>query len=429
MEVRKRLFDLEQFGVKLGLDNITRLLDALGRPDRAWKSVHIAGTNGKGSVTAMVERGLRAAGHRTGRYTSPHLSAIEERIAIDGSPVDAATFDAVTAQVLSTVDRLGRDGVLEVTPTFFEVTTAIAFEIFRRAGVTVTVIEVGLGGRFDATNVITPSVTAITSIGLDHQRHLGTTLAQIAFEKAGIIKRGVPVVVGSVPDEALAVIRDVAAALDAPLVPAGEQDVVAIRMEHGRATVTLATPEHRHPPVRLALAGLHQAANAAVAVRTLGICRTAGIHTREADVIAALTDVEWPARIEFVRVGEDREVILDAAHNLDGAAALAAFLRDAALAPLPLVLAVMRDKDAAGMVRALAPVASLIVTTQADSPRSLTAPELMDVVRSSSAVRVESCPDPDAALTRALTEAPRAVVAGSIFLVGPMRARLHQRRI
>ena len=215
MSPRERLFALEQFGIKLGLGNITALVEALNRPDRAFPIVHIAGTNGKGSVTAMVERGLRAAGHRTGRYTSPHLAQIEERVAIDGEPVDSETFNRVTSEVLEVVDRLRASGTLEQLPTFFEATTAMAFEVFRQRHVTAGVIEVGLGGRYDATNVVTPAVTAITSIAFDHERHLGSSLESIAFEKAGIIKAGVPVVVGPMAAEPRRVIDDVARAAGA----------------------------------------------------------------------------------------------------------------------------------------------------------------------------------------------------------------------
>lgn len=212
-----RLLAFEHFGIKLGLENIRILLDALGRPDDAWPAVHIAGTNGKGSVSAMVEAALRAAGHRTGRYTSPHLDRLEERFAVDGVPVESGTLVSTVARVLDEVDRLHGDGRLTVSPTFFEVTTAVAFELFRLARVDVGVIEVGLGGRFDATNAILPRVTAITSIALDHERHLGRTLASIAFEKAGIAKPGVPLVLGAVGDEAHAVIADVCAETHAPL--------------------------------------------------------------------------------------------------------------------------------------------------------------------------------------------------------------------
>ena len=197
-----RLFSLEQFGIKLGLDNIRAILAALDHPELAYRSVHIGGTNGKGSVAAMVERALRAAGLKTGRYTSPHLDRVEERVALDGQPVDSGRFAQAVSSVFEAVDRLQADGTLSVTPTFFEVSTAAAFEVFRRAQVDVAVVEVGLGGRFDATNVLTPVVAAITSISFDHERYLGHTLSDIAFEKAGIAKPGVPLIVGRLPNEA-----------------------------------------------------------------------------------------------------------------------------------------------------------------------------------------------------------------------------------
>jgi dihydrofolate synthase/folylpolyglutamate synthase len=165
------LLSLEQFGIKFGLDNITALLGRLGHPERAFTSVHIAGTNGKGSVTAMVDAALRAAGHRSARYTSPHLIDLSERFVIDGAPVSQQALVAAVADLQRTAEALAEDGTLKAPPTFFEVTTATAFELFRRAGVSVAAIEVGLGGRLDATNVLQPAVTAITSIALDHQRN------------------------------------------------------------------------------------------------------------------------------------------------------------------------------------------------------------------------------------------------------------------
>jgi dihydrofolate synthase / folylpolyglutamate synthase len=214
------LFGLEQFGIKLGLDNITRLLDALGHPERAFRSVHVAGTNGKGSVTAMVDAALRAAGHRSARYTSPHLIDLSERFVIDGERIDGAALSAAVGDLRDVVDQLRGDGTLDVQPTFFEVTTAVAFELFRRARVEVAVCEVGLGGRLDATNVLQPEVTAITSIGLDHQQYLGTTLRDIALEKAGIVKAGVPVVVGRMGPAARAAIVECARMRGAEVVDA-----------------------------------------------------------------------------------------------------------------------------------------------------------------------------------------------------------------
>src|SRR5256885_1854295 len=196
MDPLSYLFSLEQFGIKFGLENIATIVAALGHPERAFRSVHVAGTNGKGSVTAMVDAALRAAGHRSARYTSPHLVDLCERFVIDGRPVSTGALAAAVSDVRDVIDRLHASGALDVHPTFFEVTTAVAFELFRRAEVTIAVLEVGLGGRLDATNVVSPIVTAITSIAFDHQKYLGTSLREIAIEKAGIIKPGVAVVLG-----------------------------------------------------------------------------------------------------------------------------------------------------------------------------------------------------------------------------------------
>ena len=192
-----RLFALETFGIKLGLDNISRLCAALGHPERTFASLHVAGTNGKGSVTAMAHAALAASGLRAARYISPHLVDLTERFVIGDTPVSMDALQRTADDVLDCADDLIATGALAVHPTFFEATTAIAFELFRRAGVDVAVIEVGLGGRYDSTNVIAPVAGAITSIGFDHQQHLGDTIEAIAFEKAGIIKPGRPVVTGA----------------------------------------------------------------------------------------------------------------------------------------------------------------------------------------------------------------------------------------
>ncbi len=404
MTSRERLFALAQFGIKLGLDNITALVDALNRPDQAFPTVHVGGTNGKGSVTAMVERGLRAAGHRTGRYTSPHLTGIEERIVMDGAPIARAAFDEITTDVFGVVDRLTANGVLPHPPTFFEVTTAIAFEAFRRAGVSAAVIEVGLGGRYDATNVIRPAVAAITSIALDHERHLGTSLSQIAFEKAGIIKTGVPVVAGVMPAEA--------------------REVIAQAARSKAARLVWATPAATGSPVELALNGAHQKQNAAVAVEVLRLCGSFGRTVTRAQIAEALTDVDWPARLEWLRVPKAGDVLLDAAHNPAGAQALADYVLSA-VGPLPLVCGVMRDKDVAGLVRALAPAVSRFVATTAPTRRALAAPELAERIRGvAPEAEVECRDDPIAAVHETLGSAERVIVAGSIFLVGPVRAQL-----
>ena len=404
----ERLFALEQFGIKLGLDNMRAILAALGHPEQAWRSVHIAGTNGKGSVVAMVERGLRASGLKTGRYTSPHLDVIEERVAINGEAVDRQTFAAATAVVFEAVDEATRHGTLTVVPTFFEVSTAVAFEIFRQAKVDVAVVEVGLGGRFDATNVLTPEVTAITSIAFDHERHLGNTLSQIAFEKAGIAKPNTPLVIGRLPGEAARRIATVAAATGAALLDA-------------HATTT----DRIYPPLKLALPGRHQLENAAVAVAILETwsARVSLVSTEA--IVTGLTACHWPARIEWLRMPDGSELLIDAAHNPAGATALATYLQDTSTAPLPIVLAVMTDKDLAGMVKPLLPMASAFVATTVRHPRAHTADGLATALRQlAPTLAVEAEPDPIAAVSHALSRSNRAVAAGSIYLIGPLRATL-----
>ncbi len=422
-----RLFALEQFGIKLGLDNIRTLVEALGRPELTWRAVHIAGTNGKGSVTAMVETALRHAGHRTGRYTSPHLDRLEERFEIDGVPVTRAELDRVAEDVFVVVDRLRADGTLAVLPTFFEVTTAMAFELFRRGEVDVGVIEVGLGGRFDATNVLSPAVTAITSIDFDHERHLGRTLAEIAMEKAGIAKLGVPMVVGTVSAEAHASIAASCHEKQARLIDATDGVDVDVSMHEGVATVRVTTTTQAYPPVRLALRGRHQVANALVALRVLECCNDVGIASGPDDILAGLGRARWPARLEWLQIGSGR-LLVDAAHNPAGARALAEYLRDAGLAPLPIVLGVMQDKDIDGMLGAFVPVASSIVATDTGSARAMKASALAaTIARVAPHVPMHAEPDPEAAVRLALADSPAAVAAGSIYLVGPLRARLIDR--
>ena len=424
MTIRERLFGLEQFGIKLGLDNIRVLLGALGHPERAYPTVHIAGTNGKGSVAAMVERALRAAGHRTGRYTSPHLAGIEERFAIDGRPLTPFQFDAIALDVLRAVDTALASGALEVTPTFFEVTTAIAFVAFRRAKVDAGVIEVGLGGRFDATNILVPTVTAVTTIDFDHERHLGTTLPAIAFEKAGIAKHGVPMVIGPMPAAALQVIKVVAAASGAPVLEAAVDSTMSVSLAAGVATVSVRTPSRDYPPVRLALAGRHQTGNALVAVRILEVLDNSGVAVPEAAVIEGLTGAEWPARLEWLRLPGGGELLIDAAHNPSGARALASYVDDAGVGPMPVVIAAMHDKNLSAMVEALAPVASKWIATAAASARSRTAPQLAGEIARLVRTEVGWHADPLDAVKDALSRHPRAIAAGSIYMVGPLRAAL-----
>jgi dihydrofolate synthase/folylpolyglutamate synthase len=424
----ERLFALEQFGIKLGLDAMHLLLHALGHPHRRWPSVHVAGTNGKGSVAAMVDAGLRAAGWRVGRYTSPHLWRVEERIAIDGQPVAAESFELALTRVFTAVDRLAERAVLPASPTFFEVSTAAAFLMFADAAVDVAVVEVGLGGRFDATNVVLPDVSAITTIALDHERYLGSTLSAIAAEKAGVAKRGVPLVVGPVPREAMDVIDKAAADVRAPLVRVTHLVDVPVRMIDGHALVTLTTPVRAYPQVRLGLAGAHQAGNAAVAVRILeNFEARTGMSVGPDAIVTALRDARWPARLEWLHHPDSgARVLVDAAHNPAGARALAGYLEDTRTADLTLVTSVMADKDVSGVLGPLLPHVTRVIATRAGTPRAMATGVLAAAAARAGAeglVVVESA-DPVEAVLQAVAEGSVVLLAGSIYLVGPVRAAL-----
>ena len=401
MEPLAYLFSLEQFGIKFGLDSIRALLARLGNPDHAFRSIHVAGTNGKGSVTSMVDAVLRRAGHTSARYTSPHLVDLSERFVINGQPVTPAELKRAASDVRDAIEAAIADGILSAKPTFFEATTAMAFDMFRRAGVEFAVIEVGLGGRLDSTNVIDPIVTAVTSIDFDHQQYLGNTLAEIAGEKAGIIKPGVPVVVGDLVPEAFAVIERISRERDAELIRAG------------------AAGGRDYGPIRLGLRGAHQTGNAKVAMRVLETIERTGVAIPASAIVEGLTTVTWPGRLEHRTLANGREIILDAAHNPAGAAALASYLHSLGGPKPTLVFGAMRDKDLNGMLTVLLPAFGRMIVTRPSNPRAADPEELAARVRSiAPALPVEIVGAPAAALAAATTTPPLVVVAGSIFLLG-----------
>lgn len=425
-----RLFALETFGIKLGLENISRLCAALGHPECAFASLHIAGTNGKGSVAAMVHAALTAGGVNAGRFVSPHLVDLSERFVIGAEPVSAEELERATQDVLDCADKLKAAGVLAVHPTFFEATTAIAFELFRRGRVEVAVVEVGLGGRFDSTNVIRAAAGAITSIGLDHQDLLGDSIEAIAFEKAGIIKPGMTVVTGVLPEDALKVVEAVGLEQHARVIQATDGARVQGDLREGRGVVTIETPDDRYGPVTLALRGEHQIGNALVAVRLLEAARSTGLNLSRDAIECGLTDVDWPGRLELIQVQDGPSVLLDAAHNVDGARALAEYLRRWHPERPTLVIGVMRDKDVSGIIGALLPVVSSVIATAADTPRALPARDLAArIAASGAALPVRAEADPLAAVERALSMGDTVCVTGSIFLVGAVRDRLRRRAI
>jgi dihydrofolate synthase/folylpolyglutamate synthase len=416
------LLNLEKFGIKFGLANIQTLAAALGQPHTQFKTILVAGTNGKGSVTAMADSALRASGLKVARYTSPHLVRLEERFAIDGVPVETAVLVERIEEMRGLIDDLLAKGSLDSPPTFFEVTTAIAFEIFRRARVDVAVLEVGLGGRLDSTNIAQPIASAITSIDFDHEQYLGNTLAAIAAEKAGVIRRGTPVIVGPVAPEARDVIVSMCEMTGAEFIEADAGVRMQSASENGRTSIRLTTPRRDYGWVSLGLRGDHQVPNALVAVRLLEELERQ-LPVTPASIVLGLRDVRWPGRLQMIEVAGGRRVLLDAAHNPAGAWALASYLKREFPEPLPIVFGALRDKDVSLMLKALLPAASTIVMTQPDSPRAHTAEDLAAIARKlAPAAKIEVQADPARALAQAWTHCPVVCAAGSIFLIGNLLA-------
>jgi dihydrofolate synthase/folylpolyglutamate synthase len=416
---REYLFSLEQFGIKLGLDQIRALLAALGRPDLAGRFVVVAGTNGKGSVTAMIERGLRAAGCRTGRYTSPHLTAVEERMAVDGRPIAPEIFDRMADRVRQAAD------LLPAPPSFFEATTALALEAFREAAIDIGVFEVGLGGRLDATNVLSPMGVAITSIDFDHEQYLGGTIEAIAREKAGVIKPGSFCVLAANPPVVRDLVYTACRDAGADFVPALDGVTSAAELVDGRTRLSLRTPSADYGAVTLGLRGRHQIDNAVTAVRVLEELARRGLAPVPVEAVrAGIEEVEWPGRLELRR-WQAWDVLIDGAHNPAGARALTAYVQEAYRRRLPMVVGAMRDKNIERMIEELAPSAACFICTAAQSPRAAPAGELAAIARAvAPSIDVLDIMPAMAALGRAAGRGTPIVVAGSLFLAGEIRAEL-----
>lgn len=414
------LFSLEQHGIKLGLDNIGTLCEALGHPEQAFQSIIVAGTNGKGSVAAIIDTALQASSLTTGRFTSPHLIDLAERFCINGSQASRTVLAELAVQLEKVIGDLQAAGRLEAPPTFFEATTALAFMLFQKSDVDVAVLEVGMGGQFDATNIITPIAAVITTVDLDHQQFLGETVPEIAFEKAGVIKPGILVVTGETKPAAQEVVQRVCLERHARLVEAPPEVVTHVTVERGVTELRLTTPHASYGPLRLALRGRHQVGNACTAVRLLEELEI-GKPISASAIETALTTTRWPGRLELVETSDHRYVLLDAAHNTAAAAALGTYLAEVYPQGLPLVFAAMRDKDVGGIIGALAPYVTRVVCTPLTNRRAWTATELADVV-------VATCPDmpttvaasPPAALEIAWRDGPVVCAAGSAYLVGEL---------
>jgi dihydrofolate synthase/folylpolyglutamate synthase len=416
------LYGLQDLGVKLGLDGIRGLLEAVDRPDRAFQTVLVGGTNGKGSVAAMLDAMLAAHGVPAGLYSSPHLVRPHERIRLRGTDVPDAEFRRLLATVQDACARSLLDGRLAAHPSFFEVMTASACLAFRDAGLPAAVLEVGLGGRLDATNATDPLVSAVVSVDLDHTAILGPTVEAIAREKAEIARPGRPLVAGMGDGPALAVLRETAARVGAELVVAPR---VASIEDGPEGTFAIATERLLCDGLRLALQGEHQRENARTAVVAFErFAEAIGLEIDPGAVRDGLAHTRWRGRLEWL--AGDPPVLLDGAHNPAGLASLLAYL-DARNDPPPVLLfAAMKDKDLDAMLRPLAERARAVVTTEPRVRRAASAADLADAARAW-CPRVEAVANAAEAMERARALARPSgwvLVAGSLYLVGEVLAAL-----
>jgi dihydrofolate synthase/folylpolyglutamate synthase len=435
-EAEAYLHLLKRNGPKLGLGRMKRLLHALGEPQHSFKSVLVGGTNGKGSTAAMMDSVLRAAGYRTGRYTSPHLSFLNERITMDGKPITDHAFAEIIAGIRSAVERMRAQDASSELPTFFETVTAAAFMHFKASGADFAVVEVGLGGRLDATNTLAPLVSVITNISLEHTEILGDTIAKIAREKAGIIKRDGILVTGSQDGEALGVFQKVCRENGSRMLEVGRDIKVERKDERsdGGATpqrmqrFSLTLPDGERHELETPLLGRHQLLNAACAAGAVHALRKLGIAISDDALREGMRRAEWPGRMEVV---QDRPlVVLDCAKDAEAAASLRrAFDEDAAGAGgrrLVLVIGISSDKDIGRMLGELVPMADTVVATAHKVMGRSAAPERMARMAAAYGKRTLAIPDVREAVGKAITIAGpggAVLVTGSVFTVGEARER------
>jgi dihydrofolate synthase/folylpolyglutamate synthase len=392
---------------RLGLDRIARVLDALGRPQDRVPIVHVAGTNGKGSTCAMIESGLRAAGRHTGLFTSPHLAEPTERIQITGQPISAARFTDAFEKVHAAVER-----ELDMHTTYFETVTAMALLVFAEEGVDIAVLEVGLGGRLDATNVVTPRLCVITPVDFDHEQYLGRSLDAIAGEKAGILKPGTPAVFARQRPEAERILSSRAAELGVAVTRTSEWPVSDLEMD-ARSSRFRAGRLHLHCP----LAGEHQVENALTAAVSL-----AKLDIGAAQIEAGIAQAHWPGRLEHMQ--ERPDIVLDGAHNPAGARALAAYIdRFYKDRRLRLIFGTMRDKAIGEISEILFPRAQQVIVTAPRQARALSPEALAEMIH-----HLNLCVAPalEDAFTMVSDAGPEDAifVTGSLFLVAEARVLL-----
>jgi dihydrofolate synthase/folylpolyglutamate synthase len=418
-------------GQKFGLEAITAILESLGHPHLRYPTAIVAGTNGKGSTSTILASILTQAGYRTGLYTSPHLIRVNERIQVQGEEISDEDFARSFSEVCEAVDRLLEQQALGFRPSFFEFLTATAFLHFARAGAEFVVLEVGMGGRLDATNITEPRVAIITNIELDHEEFLGSTHAAIAAEKCGVIKPGRPVVSACAHPEAVEVIRRRCAERGAPLVETqGFSRLANLSHQGGRYAFDLSLNGDRFSNLASPLPGRFQVENAVAAVTAAWQLRQEGFQISHAAVVEGLRRASWPGRLEIIH--NHPLVLLDGAHNPAGAREVAAYAREhLASRRLRLVYASMRDKAIGEISQILFPLAEEVYLTRPEQPRAASPEEILAAARYQPP-RLLIEPDPARALERAWHASlpdDAVLAAGSLFLVGAIKKALWAGRL
>lgn len=414
---------IQSLGIKFGLDNVRTVLSSFDNPHQKYPSVLVAGTNGKGSVCAMLTRILSLHGLRVGLFTSPHLVRVEERIRVGERLIPARNFCRHLSTLRERIEELVASKKLPSPPTYFEHLTCLAFLYFEEQKVDMAVLEVGMGGRFDATNVVVPHVSIITTISGEHQKFLGETLSQIAFEKAGIVKSGVPVVCGVENGEAFETIKKRAEELQAPFVGVfSKQGCFEVhKNEKGYSFVYRTGKEiYTFSP---SLRGEHQGRNAAVAIAAAEQLSSSWRKLEKEKIVEGIEKANWKGRLEVVSLKP--LVILDGAHNCEGAQALKKYVEDFCPSPLILLFAVMRDKEIARMADILFPLADKVILTQFPFFRAAEPEEILSAAKKFQD-RILLVPKVDQALETALHSAgPNGcvLVTGSIYFLGELKRR------
>lgn len=407
------LYGLERFGVKLGLDNVRDLLRRLGNPHEAFPSVHVAGSKGKGSVCAFLDAVLRRAGHRVGLYTSPHLVRFNERVKVDGEEIADRHVVRLTEEIRPHAEAMAAAGKAN-QPTFFEFTTALAFRYFQERRVDLAVVEVGMGGRLDATNVVHPEVAVITRIEREHTQYLGKTVERIAREKAGIVKEGVPV--WTVDQPVLPVLEGRCKDLHAPLRVVG-RDLRVRRESRGLEGQRVTLSDGEEQVLDIGLLGTYQAENAALAYGALRTLHEGGWKVGKRALRQGFAKARWPARLE--RVHPFPAVLLDATHTEEGARRVRESLEELFPGrPLVLVLGVLEDKDVSGILAQLEPLCRRIVATAADSKRALPAQAVAAAVQGAEVQTLTPVADAVAAALDAVRPEEVVLITGSLYTAG-----------